>query len=135
MLFPVSAQAPQARPHPACFPGLLAPNRPWEIGGGRATRQPGQVRKEAALTRSGSGRSSVSYRFSERIATDRGPAAPALDFAPIRNQARRDHSIADRPMTDAGAPPEEQSGFDLGAGPDAAKPYRVLARKYRPSSF
>jgi len=38
-------------------------------------------------------------------------------------------------MTDAGAPPEEQGGFDLGAGPDAAKPYRVLARKYRPSNF
>jgi DNA polymerase-3 subunit gamma/tau len=40
-------------------------------------------------------------------------------------------------MTDAGAPPEdhkEQGGFDLG-GPDVAKPYRVLARKYRPSSF
>src|SRR6185312_489009 len=47
----------------ACFPGLLAPNRDREIGGGRATRQPGQVRKEAALTRSGSGRSSVSYLF------------------------------------------------------------------------
>src|SRR5437868_7025914 len=48
---------------PACFPVLLAPNRDREIGGGRATRQPGQVRKEAALTRSGSGRSSVSYLF------------------------------------------------------------------------
>jgi DNA polymerase-3 subunit gamma/tau len=41
-------------------------------------------------------------------------------------------------MTDAGAPPEdhtEQGGFDLGGLADAAKPYRVLARKYRPSSF
>src|SRR5271165_2654471 len=47
----------------ACFPPLLAPNKGREIGGGRATRQPGQVRKEAALTRSGSGRSSVSYLF------------------------------------------------------------------------
>ena len=47
--------------YPACFPPRLAPNMGWEIGGGRATRQPGQVRKEAALTRSGSGRSSVSY--------------------------------------------------------------------------
>jgi DNA polymerase III subunit gamma/tau len=41
---------------------------------------------------------------------------------------------------DAGAPPAEpvsadQAGFDLGAARDAAKPYRVLARKYRPSSF
>src|SRR5215472_2865566 len=52
----------------ACFLPLLAPNRGREIGGGRATRQPGQVRKEAALTRSGSGRSSVSYLFFERIA-------------------------------------------------------------------
>jgi DNA polymerase III subunit gamma/tau len=47
-------------------------------------------------------------------------------------------------MTDAGAPPAEpvsadQGGFaavfDSGAARDAAKPYRVLARKYRPSSF
>jgi DNA polymerase III subunit gamma/tau len=43
-------------------------------------------------------------------------------------------------MTDAGAPPSkpeagEQGGFDLGASTDNAKPYRVLARKYRPSSF
>jgi DNA polymerase-3 subunit gamma/tau len=39
-------------------------------------------------------------------------------------------------MTDAGAPPpEDQGGFDLGGQKDAAKPYRVLARKYRPSSF
>jgi DNA polymerase III subunit gamma/tau len=42
-------------------------------------------------------------------------------------------------MTDAGVPPQpdpaDQGGFDLGAGPDKAKPYRVLARKYRPSSF
>src|SRR4249920_2273307 len=57
-----------ARTKPACFPALLAPNKDREIGGGRATRQPGQVRKEAALTRSGSGRSSVSYLFFERIA-------------------------------------------------------------------
>src|SRR5215203_3239127 len=53
---------------PACFPALLAPNKDREIGGGRATRQPGQVRKEAALTRSGSGRSSVSYLIFERTA-------------------------------------------------------------------
>lgn len=41
-------------------------------------------------------------------------------------------------MTDAGVPDHrpdsaDQGGFDLGGG--AAKPYRVLARKYRPSSF
>jgi len=41
-------------------------------------------------------------------------------------------------MTDAAAPPDkpagaDQGGFDLGA--NAARPYRVLARKYRPSGF
>ena len=43
-------------------------------------------------------------------------------------------------MTDAGAPSHQpdstdQGGFDLGAAPDTARPYRVLARKYRPASF
>jgi DNA polymerase-3 subunit gamma/tau len=46
-------------------------------------------------------------------------------------------------MTDAGAPlmpsndseSAHQGGFELGAQPEAGKPYRVLARKYRPSSF
>ncbi len=51
-------------------------------------------------------------------------------------------------MTDAGAPlmsatdPQgthqeatDQAGFDLGGGPSTGKHYRVLARKYRPSSF
>src|SRR6195256_2636315 len=47
-------------------------------------------------------------------------------------------------MTDAGIPvtppttdPESAhpGGFDLGGQPEAGKPYRVLARKYRPSSF
>jgi DNA polymerase-3 subunit gamma/tau len=51
-------------------------------------------------------------------------------------------------MTDAGSPTQSsadtssapsdsthQGGFDLGGAPEAGKPYRVLARKYRPSSF
>ncbi len=43
-------------------------------------------------------------------------------------------------MTDAGAPSHSsdgtgQGGFNLGAASEAAKPYRVLARKYRPTSF
>jgi len=47
-------------------------------------------------------------------------------------------------MSDAGAPPDKSEsagqgslggGFAFGGQPDAAKPYRVLARKYRPSSF
>src|SRR5260370_40355872 len=55
-----------------CFRALWAQKRAGRIGGDRATRQPGQVRKEAALTRSGSGRSSVSYLFFERTAQGGG---------------------------------------------------------------
>src|SRR5260370_1682809 len=124
-----------------CFRALWPQNRAGEIGGGRATRQPGQVRKEAALTRSGSGRSSVSYLFFERIVQG-GRKGPGLapDFVPFRKAGRERQSIADRPMSDAGAPPDKsdntgQSGLDLGSQGEAAKPYRVLARKYRPSSF
>src|SRR6476469_3074606 len=130
-----------ARTKPACFPALLAPNKDREIGGGRATRQPGQVRKEAALTRSGSGRSSVSYLFFERIALKR-PQGRACRFISLLSakSARKRPSIADRPMNDAGAPSHQpdsadQGGFDLPGQPEAAKPYRVLARKYRPSNF
>src|SRR5882757_9744255 len=79
MLFRVPVQVLGTPACPACFPALLAPNRCREIGGGRATRQPGQVRKEAALTRSGSGRSSVSYLFFEEIAPK--AASFALNFA------------------------------------------------------
>src|SRR3954466_2461704 len=95
------------KPIPACFPVLLAPNRDREIGGGRATRQPGQVRKEAALTRSGSGRSSVSYLFFERIALG-GGIVRALRPISLRSASRPERqSIADRPMSDAGAPPNK----------------------------
>ena len=46
-------------------------------------------------------------------------------------------------MNDAGTPvtppteadSSQQNGFDLGGPPEAGKHYRVLARKYRPSSF
>src|SRR4051794_7719969 len=40
-------------------------------------------------------------------------------------------------MSDAGAPPDKSdgAGLDLGSQGEAAKPYRVLARKYRPSAF
>src|SRR6476659_9010699 len=129
----------------ACFPALLAPNRDREIGGGRATRQPGQVRKEAALTSSGSGRSSVSYLFFERIAPTDSPSCAGSSAIPQAGFER--HSFADRSMTDAGTPPishdaipgasdsSRQGGFDLGGPPQAGKPYRVLARKDRPSSF
>ena len=43
-------------------------------------------------------------------------------------------------MNDAGASSNQpdsvdQGGFNLGGAPESAKPYRVLARKYRPSNF
>src|ERR1700686_2248964 len=121
---------------PACFPSLLAPNMDREIGGGGATRQPGQVRKEAALTRSGSGRSSVSYLFFERIAQD-GLPRPALDSVPVIPQAGFEtQPSADRSVTDAGGPlmppnvseSAHQGGFVPGGPPEAGKHYRVLAR-------
>ena len=96
----------------ACFPALLAPNRDREIGGGRATRQPGQVRKEAALTRSGSGRSSVSYLFFERIAPAALSPAPGARSFPQKPAERID--IADRSMTDAGAPHHKPDSADQG---------------------
>src|SRR6476646_395523 len=129
---------------PACFPNLLAPNRDREIGGGRATRQPGQVRKEAALTRSGSGRSSVSYLFFRANRARRAiPSCAGFCSRYSASRLRETIRVADRSMTDAGAPlmppndPDNshQAGFDLGGPPEAGKHYRVLARKYRPASF
>src|SRR6266481_3131217 len=125
----------------ACFPALLAPNRDREIGGGRATRQPGQVRKEAALTRSGSGRCSVSYLFFRaNRAKCRCPRALCVRICFLPQKPANRQSIADRSMSDAGAPPTksdsaDQGGLGLGSPAGAAPPYRVLARKYRPSGF
>ena len=131
--FRVSAQVPQSRP--ACFPALLAPNRDREIGGGRATRQPGQVRKEAALTRSGSGRSSVSYLFFERIAQD--AASRALRLISLLSASRPRETINcgstdERRWRSPNKPKAPIRAASSSALPEAAKPYRVLARKYRP---
>jgi DNA polymerase-3 subunit gamma/tau len=38
-------------------------------------------------------------------------------------------------MSSTASDSAHQDGFDLGGPPEAGKPYRVLARKYRPSSF
>src|SRR3954468_6879657 len=58
----------------------------------------------------------------------------------VPQAGQKRQSIADRPMNDAGASPDksdgvDEGGFDLGGPPAAGKHYRVLARKYRPSSF
>src|SRR5437763_16044467 len=93
MPFRVPTQVPRMPAYPACFPALLAPNRAREIGGGRATRQPGQVRKEAALTRSGSGRSSVSYLFFRANRAKGGPPPERPNSAPFRKPAVRDNQL------------------------------------------
>ena len=105
----------------ACFPAVLAPNKRREIGGGRASRQPGQVRKEAALTRSGSGRSSVSYFVFLGFQQVIWHAANAV--GPLPGLQHQRGCL----MTDAVQLPIIPIA--------AAAPYRVLARKYRPSSF
>src|SRR5882672_6663714 len=86
--FPRFRTSPAKASRPACFPALLAPNKGREIGGGRATRQPGQVRKEAALTRSGSGRSSVSYLFFERIAQKRRTVLRSIPLQRVFRKSR-----------------------------------------------
>src|SRR5580698_1509262 len=69
-------------------------------------------------------------------------ARPTSPWCLFRKASFARSPIADRPMTDAGAPPTPhdsenagQGGFDLGGQVEAGKPYRVLARKYRPSGF
>src|SRR5207302_10840914 len=47
-----SAEGPIKVAAPASAPDIVR----WEVGGGQAPRQPGQVRKEAAVTSSGLGR-------------------------------------------------------------------------------
>src|ERR1700688_4743750 len=145
--FPRFCTSPANLSRTACFPGLLAPNKDREIGGGRASRQPGQVRKEAALTRSGSGRSSVSYLFfranrakwanpsgagfcsgaySAKVGTG---FAITIRASNVPQAGFERQSIADRSMTDAGipvTPPTDvegahQAGFDLGGPPRAGQ--------------
>src|SRR5438270_4690655 len=72
-----------------------------------------------------------------------GQHRPALDFVPVPQAGFERPPSADRSMTDGGAspmPPNDaesmpHGGFDLGPAPQSGKHYRVLARKYRPSTF
>src|SRR5437879_7314595 len=72
-----------------------------------------------------------------------GQHRPALDFVPVPQAGFERQPSADRSMTDGGAspmPPNDaesmpHGGFDLGPAPQSGKHYRVLARKYRPSTF
>jgi DNA polymerase-3 subunit gamma/tau len=72
-----------------------------------------------------------------------GDLRPALEFVPVPQAGFERQPSADRSMTDGGAssmPPNDaestpRGGFDVGPSPEISTHYRVLARKYRPSTF
>jgi DNA polymerase-3 subunit gamma/tau len=72
-----------------------------------------------------------------------GDLRPALEFVPVPQAGFERQPSADRSMTDGGSssmPPKDaesvpHGGFELGRAPEVSKQYRVLARKYRPSTF
>src|SRR5215831_1798206 len=99
----------------ACFPTVCSRYRSWEVGGGRATRQPGQVRKEAALT------SAV------RVARQ-PPTYSSIRSQQADNPCGRE---ADGTMSE----PEKSAASDPVPTDTPADGYRVLARKYRPARF
>src|SRR5579871_828271 len=107
----------------ACFLAFLAPNKGREIGGGRATRQPGQVRKEAALTRSGSGRSSVSYLFFERIA-HKAASPPCAGCALVYSASRLRETINCGSIDD-----RRWHSFGVPQQPGRHPPERVRSRR------
>ena len=104
------------------------PNRGREVGGGRSTRQPGQVRKEAALTRTGGSSSNLPLSRARSASGAVGGIAKIID---------RPRAIADG----RAAPIADRLGERRSSAGAASTPrgrpaaYRVLARKYRPSSF
>ena len=127
---------------------------PRKAGRGRAPRQPGQVRKEAAATSFRPGRVSVFHPEQDRLP----PPVPQSPHLSSTTPFSRDRMPSDLPSTEneIPEPPAEGPGLfgDAPSSPapgplpppaaqapaDApleapAQPYRVLARKYRPSSF
>ena len=89
------------------FDGDIADMSLREVGGGRATRQPGQVRKEAAPTSQARVIVPASHPF-------------LMSAARFTRATSRAMSEIERPATSAAS---------TGTG------YRVLARKYRPKDF
>src|SRR5579875_3546615 len=88
-----------------------------EVGGGRAPRQPGQVRKEAAATSFRSGCCPASH-------PPRTAAAAAQELPPRMSGLLEEDAALPEP------PPSGPGLFgDAPAAPAAAAPYRVLARK------
>ena len=92
---------------------------PWKAGGGRAPRQPGQIRKEAAPT-------------SFTRVTNTGLPPFSQNY----------HPLLDKWLFDAIAPMTAMDNRSIvvvmsedGKDTQSSQPYRVLARKYRPQVF
>src|SRR5271163_3122036 len=102
--------------------GALITDR--EVGGGRAPRQPGQVRKEAAATSFRSGRSPVSHPISTAEGR-RGGRSPRMSGL-FQDDPPPQQASQPGPALFADATPP---------APAHAAAYRVLARKYRPAGF
>src|SRR5579883_1204644 len=102
-------------PEPA--PALI---RAREVGGGRAPRQPGQVRKEAAATSFRPGRSPGLPPEPASHAPPRRLRTPHVRPLPGRIDRRATGAQGPRPVR---------------RHPARHRAYRVLARKYRPATF
>src|SRR5690606_28611641 len=100
-----------------------------EVGGGRSTRQPGQVRKEAALTSPERVIVPASHLLlSPRALTARRRAGETRCLiAALRGPSPGTPS---RPMSEAGTGDSDRVLADKASGA-----YRVLARTYRPTNF
>src|SRR3954449_128429 len=125
MPFRVFAQVPQTAPQPRLLSGAFGPKQgpgDWRwtshspTGSGPEGSSPNEVRIGSLV--------SLLPVFPSELRRRLEPPARSFPQKPAER-----HFIADRPMTDAGAPSNPDS-----AG-QASTPYRVLARKYRPSSF
>ena len=100
-----------------------------EVGGGRFTRQPGQVRKEAALTSLGGSSFSLPLSLGQWLAAASDVYAPASTRAQPLSTSLDHERMTPSPLNASVG----QTLF----GPDAGgmADYRVLARKYRPKTF
>src|SRR5437660_8094005 len=98
----------------ACFLGSGGRYNGREVGGGRATRQPGQVRKEAALT--------------SAVRVARQPPTPSCE-----RQRPASAAYGNPLMSDAADHAQSQFASRNPSANDGS--YRVLARKYRPATF
>ena len=99
-----------------------------EVGGGRAPRQPGQVRKEAAATSFRSGRL---FGLPPSTQGRRGGRSPsAAHVRPVRGRSAPADGRRRPPVRGCSATPLPEAAARRGR-----RAYRVLARKYRPTRF